>query len=425
MMFFNALENVLGLAEVKDWVTVRRELTDEKIKMIYLLYGDLWPEDTDLLQLLPKPDGRPRAVYTGSIHPDAITDYALGASLYFGELIIQHPFISPRILNPKYSPVKNPSSYRQEVLKAIIFFLTVIPLVERGLVHLIPDPCDFDSHLRHQMMAMARARSAGIDPRLYKDERTLALIKADTQRSIMSMPPAVLRSQLSKIYPGQSEEELDVSLRQMLQVQQCDRLAVLQQEPFESGETHGRLSAMRLQPNFEMAMYLAQATGASIITDSHARWQEICMAVRGPARMREMALPALARNIGASAFAFPQNLADIFKLASDKAFAAYPPVMRDIFKYLTKLDERGLKPNVEQNLTGRFSRTHAAAQTVLKKMRVELKQAQVLSMFPMGGLQDNTVNRLLLMSSSEHHLPNVPMAFFIKPPVTAGSSCPP
>jgi hypothetical protein len=55
------------------------------------------------------------------------------------------------------------------------------------------------------------------------------------------------------------------------------------------------------------------------------------------------------------------------------------------------------------------------------KMRVELKQAQVLSMFPMGGLQDNTVNRLLLMSSSEHHLPNVPMAFFIKPPVTAAS----
>jgi hypothetical protein len=249
MMFFNALENVLGLAEG-------------------VLYGDLWPEDTDLLQLLPKPDGRPRAVYTGSIHPDAITDYALSASLYFGELIIQHPFICPRILNPRYNPVKNPSSYRQEVLKAIIFFLTVIPLVERGLVHLIPDPCDFDSHLRHQMMAMARARSANIDPRLYEDERTLALIKADTQRSIMSMPPALLRSQLRKVYPGQSEEELDVSLRQMLQVQQCDRLAVLQQEPFESGETHGRLNAMKLQPNFEMAMYLAQATGASIITDS-------------------------------------------------------------------------------------------------------------------------------------------------------------
>jgi hypothetical protein len=34
---------------------------------------------------------------------------------------------------------------------------------------------------------------------------------------------------------------------------------------------------------------------------------------------------------------------------------------------------------------------------------------------PLGGIQDNTVNRLLLMSSSENHLPNVPLAFFIEP----------
>jgi hypothetical protein len=33
--------------------------------------------------------------------------------------------------------------------------------------------------------------------------------------------------------------------------------------------------------------------------------------------------------------------------------------------------------------------------------------------FPRAGIQDNTVNRLLLMSSSEKHLPNVPMAFYI------------
>lgn len=35
-------------------------------------------------------------------------------------------------------------------------------------------------------------------------------------------------------------------------------------------------------------------------------------------------------------------------------------------------------------------------------------------LFPPGGIQDNNVNRLLLMSSSERHLPNVPMAFLIE-----------
>jgi hypothetical protein len=84
-----------------------------------------------------------------------------------------------------------------------------------------------------------------------------------------------------------------------------------------------------------------------------------------------------------------------------------------------KLEERGHKPNVEQNLAGRFSRMHAAAQILPQKARMEAKTAQILSTFPKGGIQDNTVNRLLLISSSEHHLPNVPMAFFIKPPTPA------
>ena len=120
----------------------------------------------------------------------------------------------------------------------------------------------------------------------------------------------------------------------MLDFQQYDRLAVLQQEPLGSGEDHGRLNTMKLMPNFEMAMYLAQATGASIITDSPASWQEIRLAVRRSTREHEMVLPALLGGIDESEFAFPQNVADIFSLASDKAFAGYRPLMRDTFKYL-------------------------------------------------------------------------------------------
>jgi hypothetical protein len=77
-------------------------------------------------------------------------------------------------MNKEYRPTENPRSYRQKFLKTILFFLNVMPLVDFGLVNLIPDPCDFDFHLREQMMSMARARSAGTqfdpkrDPRLQK-----------------------------------------------------------------------------------------------------------------------------------------------------------------------------------------------------------------------------------------------------------------
>ena len=64
------------------------------------------------------------------------------------------------------SPTENPKSYRQDFLKTILFFLNVMPLVDLGLINLIPDPCDFDFHLREQMMSMAQARSAStFDPK--------------------------------------------------------------------------------------------------------------------------------------------------------------------------------------------------------------------------------------------------------------------
>jgi hypothetical protein len=100
---------------------------------------------------------------------------------------------------------------------------------------------------------------------------------------------------------------------------------------------------------------------------------------------------------------------------TEAAFTAYATLMRDAFSYPSNLGSRKRKPNWEAHLAARFARTHAAAQKVMQKARVDLKQARMSCAAPLGGIQDNTVNRLLLMSSSENHLPNVPFAFFIEP----------
>ena len=154
-MLQNGIVNVLELESGKDWVQIRRELTDDKISKIYNLYEGLWPLETDLLALLPKPDGdRSRRLH--GVHPPVLDHrLRLAAPLYFGELIVAHPFIHSGIMKKEYRPTENPKSYRQEFLKTILFFLNVMPLVDLGLINLIPDPCDFDFHLREQMMSMA------------------------------------------------------------------------------------------------------------------------------------------------------------------------------------------------------------------------------------------------------------------------------
>jgi hypothetical protein len=289
-----------------------------------------------------------------------------------------------------------------------------MPLIELGLVNLIPDPCNFDVHLRDQMLHMAKSRSAGMQIDRRKEPRMEQLMKQDFQRGIMSLPRDTLRSQLMKAVPSLDEVREDEALRYIEQLKERDPLAVLQEDSLAGGEKGGQLNMMKLAPNFEMAMYLAQATGACIVTDSFFRWTEIKRAIRERAGTPYPNLATLARNIESSEFAFPQNVTDIAAFAFDKTFAAYSTLMQDTFKYLSNLGDRGPKPNREAQLTSRFAKAHAPVQTAIKKARIPTKEARISCVFPSGGIQDNSVNRLLLMSSSERHLPSVPMAFFIE-----------
>ena len=387
-----------------------------RIAEIYRLHEGLWPLETDLLALLPRPDGAARAVYTGIVHPATITDFALGASLYFGELIVQHPFLHPGTMKKEYSPVERPRAFRHEFLKSVFLFLTVMPLVELGLVNLIPDPCDFDHHLRDQMMHMAQERSAAtpIDP---SNERVAQqLMRQDVERGIISMPKEILRAELLKATPGLDEAALEETLRYIEKLKERDPLFDLQGDPLGGGAEGEQFALMKLLPNFEMAMYLAQATGSCIVTDSLHRWSEIKGAI--PLGAGAL-LNAFARRVGDRTFAFPQVVDDIAALAEEGALAAYPALMRGAFKYLSNVDARDANPNFEAHLAARFARTHDRAQARMGMNGVRTKVARISCLFPLGGIWHNTVNRLLLMSSSEAHLPSLPMAFFIEGHVAA------
>jgi hypothetical protein len=290
-----------------------------------------------------------------------------------------------------------------------------MPLVDLGLVNLIPDPCDFDFHLREQMMSMARARSAATQYDSKKDPRLQKQMEEDNRRGIMLMPPDAMRRQLRKLNPNLDEEEVEAAMRAGLRMRERDPLAVLQEGSMEGGKDGGQMNMFKLVPNFEMTMYLAKATGACIVTDSPFRWMEVQGAIRRCFKTATPGLATLVSDIERSKFAFPQNVTDVVAAAFNKTGAGYPDLFRDLFKYLSKLEERGAKPNREAQFVGRFAKAHAAAQGDFKKSGVPVKEGRISCVFPPGGIQDNTVNRLLLMSSSERHLSSVPMAFFIEP----------
>jgi hypothetical protein len=67
LAFCRAIKGILELDAGKTWLDVRREITDEQIARIYEFYSVLWPRETNIYSLLPKSDGRFRALYTGAL----------------------------------------------------------------------------------------------------------------------------------------------------------------------------------------------------------------------------------------------------------------------------------------------------------------------------------------------------------------------
>ena len=105
-------------------------------------------------------------------------------------------------------------------------------------------------------------------------------MEEDNRRSIMLMPPDAMRRQLRKLNPDINEEQVEADMRFAVRKRELDPLAVLQEGSLEGGKEGGQMNMFKLAPNFEMTMYLAQATGACIVTDSPFRWSEVKGAIR-------------------------------------------------------------------------------------------------------------------------------------------------
>jgi hypothetical protein len=113
-------------------------------------------------------------------------------------------------------------------------------------------------------------------------------------------------------------------------------------------------------------------------------------------------------------FVFPNDVQEIGVLAERGIFRGYPSIMRKVFNCLSRLSTRGPKPNFEASLNAEFKRIQASTVPAAKKSVAQLSDARISCLWPADGIQNNTVNRLLLMSNSEHHLASAPMALFVR-----------
>jgi hypothetical protein len=408
LMFCRAVQNILGLEAGKTWEDVRRELSDEQVKRIHEMFASLWPEDTDLAELLPRPrKGTFRAVYLGASDPRTVEATVLGWLPYFDEVVLAHPFLNPLRIKPEFSPTHSPSQHRAQTLKNVLLLLVLEPFIQAGLVHLIPDPGDFNPQFGMTTLKMAEQRTAGWNPSSNGVGRLETLAKDDQRRLMLQLPEASLKSLMRQHMPEASDMQVEAVIAEIRSEATADPYALLQ--PIEPGEAGSQFLCMKGY-SLESAMYLASLTGSSIYTDIEAHWQQLHMHAAGGDRSPNAKWKPVVDTLRAVGFPIEMNANTLLNALQDARFASFRPVLRRFAEATRQSSATLCADQISQQVSKAaqgLQREWANVPTTLRLI------GHVQLSVPTAGFERNEVRRLLLTFGRSKSVVPVPYAMLV------------
>ena len=414
-IFCNAVVDILGLNKGKTWEDVRRELSDGQVKRIHEVLGMLWPTDTDIADLLPRPDRRVfRAVYMGLIDPRTIAGSVIGSLAYFDEIFLLNPFPNPRYMSPEFSPTESPAKHKSQLLKNVRLLFDLQPFIYAGMVHLVPDPMEFDPDFRRELMEMAEERTANWSLKKEETKLGLALGTDDFQRWMSRLPEVQLKRQIRQSQPDIDPKLLEAAVEQIKANLVDDPLALLQ--PPADGSRGGELQALRSM-NLELALFVAHLTGATIYTDHQMHWRQLHEQTSAAVGGQRSGWAALAREMANLSFPIELNGAIVAelraagKLCRMRRFfrgywnAALATGDADHHRLAQELATRLRKASVRS--VPEWDRCDTAIKPSLRlRRRIELSA-------PSTGFDLNSVHRLLVTSGRTTYMASVPIALLL------------
>lgn len=402
LRFINALFNVLELGRDVPWTQVQRNLSDEQVARVHRLSQWLWPADTDLAALLPKRrNGSMRALYMGLSDPRLLGENVAALCPVFDQILVMDPFMFARNVRPEFSPVDNPDQHKQQFLKNALFWISLTPLIQAGKVLVFPDPGDVNPELRRAVYEMAQARTAGweIESAEYEEMRWLS--EEDAKRSMKRMPDEFWLAKLRRSNPGISDEEAAQVVDFMRRQQEHDPFALLQ--PMKEGRT-GQLLMMRAV-NLEIALFIAQVTGAVIVTDVSVMWRQLHAHTRAAASGHDAS--TIFEPLHFAAALHPEMAVEVSESTEAEAVQSAIGSLQDTIDRRSDHDELERALDVVRTRLDALSAPIEAMDTKLPRAKLSL-----IPSIPESGFESPTAQRLVVSFGSEGAPVYVGLAFF-------------
>lgn len=276
--FLRAIRGVLDLTKDDSWHKVQRTLSDEQVATLHRISRGLWPEGTDLAAMLPRPgDNGLRAIYMGPSDPRTVGESIMSLVPLFDQVLVMDPVLASRSLRPEYSPIDSPAQHKQQLLKNIMFWLILEPLIRASKVLVFPDPGDLNRDFELAMRTMATERTAQwrLEPQQLEEFRWL--LRDDIERSMLQLPDRVLMSLFKDGATDQGGKNHLDTVAYMRRQGEEDPIALLQ--ILEDEKKLSQLLVVRCV-NLEVALFMAQCTGAVVVTDVRALWDHLHLHTR-------------------------------------------------------------------------------------------------------------------------------------------------
>jgi hypothetical protein len=401
LILCNAIHRILNLDTAPSWTDVRRNLSNEQVRELHEVFATVWPFDTQLADLLPRPQyRRSRALFLGLVDPRTIQLNVTGVLPYFDEILLVHPFVNANGMRREYSPIESPAKYKEQTLKNAFTLLLLEPEIRAGRVHLVPDPLDYDAGFREEILAIidsSKGNDAGLGP--IDESKSRALSQDEMMRTIRRLPPermkAYVKRQLAQGGDTFTEEDLNSFVRASKRELENDPFAVFTSPGADNdAEMHVYKGFAR-----ETGLYVATMTGSIVYTDSDTQWNRLhqsdgvrqYIADPGSADLRRQ-LDAIRMLVPANAYTHEGELADAAET-------------RALLRKLIAAARERPQAHVQTDHAPPISR---------HPDRDDLLPVAVHASIPVGGFQRTDVSRLVLTFGRTDDVSVVALAIFLK-----------
>ncbi|NRR32188.1 DUF4238 domain-containing protein [Oxalobacteraceae bacterium] len=406
LMFCNAVKGILGLSDGASWEDVRRNLSDEQVKRIHSAFASLWPEDTDLASLLPRPNPKVlRSVYMGFSDPRTVEAAVLGWLPFVDEIVLVNPFFLGTRMKPEFSPIESPTGHKMQTLKNVMLLLVLEPFIRSGLVHLVPDPGEVSAQLGHHVREVLTRRTDGWKPPKGGGlHHFLKLAEEEKQRVICMLPEAYQRRFIADHMPEAGAEMTDRLIAYFKRQAEADPYTLLQ--PLPAGKD-GAQNQIFKGLSLEAALYVASLTGSIIHVDTEVQWAQLLKDAQPGDAPSQSTWEPVRQALGEISFPVELNS----QLVAERIASGDRPPIRSLLRRLAesvstpggRSDPSVLATHMRQ-ARGKVERTRKrAGDSTLLPARLELH-------VPPTGFARHEVQRLLVMFAGVTRPRSIPYA---------------